>query len=175
MADPKYSISELLAYHLQDAHRMTTDRAWRAIGGNYSYTGVRGALLEGKNSSWFSRYGLDANGAGGYWRLTDAGKAASEEIARSMDKFDGSDHDPNPAPSNVDASPEPGEHPEARRWRLQLCSEQGRGFKLERENKALRVTLADTLKRLQDLEYEIEEHRTEHCSADVCCCDFLGV
>jgi len=67
------------------------------------------------------------------------------------------------------------EHPEARRWRLQLCAEQGRRFKLERENRALRVTLAGTLKRLQDLEYEIEEHRTEGCDADTCCCDFLGV
>ena len=66
------------------------------------------------------------------------------------------------------------EHPEARRWRLQLCAEQGRRFRLERENKALRATLADTLKRLQDLEYEIEERRADHCSADVCCCDFLG-
>ena len=36
------------------------------------------------------------------------------------------------------------EHPEARRWRLQLCEEQGRRFKLERENKGLRGALAST-------------------------------
>lgn len=66
------------------------------------------------------------------------------------------------------------EHPEARQWRLQLCGEQGRRFKLERENKDLRGVLMSALVRLRDIEREIEMHRDE-CTAHDCLCGYLDV
>ena len=63
------------------------------------------------------------------------------------------------AHGNAPPAPETqAEHPEARRWRMQLCEEQGRRFKLERENKAMRGVLAATLQQVSDLEQKIEDH-----------------
>ncbi len=78
---------------------------------------------------------------------------------------------PAPAPPAPETQ---GEHPEARRWRLQLCEEQGRRFKLERESKGLRGALASTLGRLERLEGAIIEHRAE-CTDRGCFCGCVEV
>lgn len=67
------------------------------------------------------------------------------------------------------------EHPEARMWRMQLCAEQGRRFRLENENKRIRAVLADALKRLADIEFEIDEHRNEGCDNMECCLDRMDL
>jgi len=78
------------------------------------------------------------------------------------------------APPAPPAPETQGEHPEARRWRLQLCEEQGRRFKLERESKGLRGALASTLGRLERLEAAIIEHRAK-CTAHDCFCGWVEV